>query len=123
MYNLQRCKIFFLFIIIINTYNRGKNNLNPSAVFIALFFYCFRSTIDNELIPTGDRKQVSDFQLINAQRLQNVLLIWLDPNIDEESVDYRHSIDQLRQVVNDVNIFIDVNQCIDFLTDICIENV
>jgi tetratricopeptide (TPR) repeat protein len=55
----------------------------------------------------------------NARMVQNFHLVWLDGSIDEMNNEDRHnSITQLRQVVNTVNIFIDVDECIDFVTDI-----
>jgi tetratricopeptide (TPR) repeat protein len=60
---------------------------------------------------------------INIQMMQNVLLIWLEYNIDENSIDYRNTIVQLRCTVNDIKTFTDRDQCIDFLTDIHNENV
>jgi tetratricopeptide (TPR) repeat protein len=51
--------------------------------------------------------------------VQNFHLVWLDGNIDEvNNDDCRKSIIQLRQVVNTVNTFIDVDECIDFINDI-----
>ena len=51
--------------------------------------------------------------------VQNFLLIWLDGSIDEvNNDDCRNSITKLRQVVNDVNTFTDMDECIDFITDI-----
>ncbi|CAF1545173.1 unnamed protein product [Adineta ricciae] len=56
--------------------------------------------------------------------LQNILLIWLNSNINaENSHDYRNTIDQLRCVVNNINVFNDVDQCVDFFTDVYSENV
>src|ERR1700728_2194047 len=52
---------------------------------------------------------------INAQMVQNVLLIWLDNKIDDNSADYRNTIMQLRRAVNTVNTFTDGDQCIQFL--------
>ncbi|CAF4216342.1 unnamed protein product, partial [Adineta steineri] len=49
------------------------------------------------------------------QRIQNVLLIWLDSNIDETNDDYQHTIAQLRQAVNDINTFTDGDQCLEFI--------
>jgi hypothetical protein len=60
---------------------------------------------------------------INMQMVQNVLLIWLDSNLDEDSADCRNTIAQLRCTVNTINTFTDPDQCIDFLTDIPNENV
>jgi hypothetical protein len=39
---------------------------------------------------------------INIQMVQNVLLIWLDNNIDDNSNDCRNTITQLRRVVNNI---------------------
>jgi tetratricopeptide (TPR) repeat protein len=51
--------------------------------------------------------------------VQNFHLVWLDGSIDKmNNDDYRNSITQLRHVVNTVNTFIDIDQCIDFITDI-----
>jgi tetratricopeptide (TPR) repeat protein len=51
--------------------------------------------------------------------VQNFHLVWLDGSIDEiNNDDCRNSITKLRQIVNTVNTFTDVNECIDFITDI-----
>src|SRR6202044_3794632 len=51
--------------------------------------------------------------------IQNFQLVWLDETIDEvNNDDCRNSITKLRQVVNTVNTFTDVDECIDFITDI-----
>jgi hypothetical protein len=50
--------------------------------------------------------------------VQNFHLVWLDGSIDEvNSDDCRNSISKLRQVVNTVNTFTDVDECIDFITN------
>jgi tetratricopeptide (TPR) repeat protein len=49
--------------------------------------------------------------------VQNFHLVWLDGNINETNDDCRNSITKLRQVVNTVNTFADVDECIDFITD------
>src|SRR5277367_4681440 len=55
----------------------------------------------------------------NARMVQNFHLVWLDGSIDEiNNEDCRKSIMKLRQVVNTVNTFTDVDECIDFITDI-----
>jgi tetratricopeptide (TPR) repeat protein len=51
--------------------------------------------------------------------IQNFHLVWLDGSIDEDNNDdCRNTIIKLRQVVNTVNTFIDVDECIDFINDI-----
>ena len=54
---------------------------------------------------------------INVQMVQNVLLIWLDGNVDENSSDCRNTITQLRRSMNNINIFTDSEECLQFLTD------
>jgi Tfp pilus assembly protein PilF len=49
--------------------------------------------------------------------VQNVLLIWLDNNIDDNSNDCRNTITQLRCAVNTINTFTDGEACIQFLED------
>ena len=56
---------------------------------------------------------------MNIQMVQNVLLIWLDGNIDEDSADCRNTITQLRRAVHtNINKYTDDEQCIDFLVSI-----
>src|ERR1700734_1947729 len=55
----------------------------------------------------------------HRRMVQNFLLIWLDGSIDEvNNHDCRNSIIKLRQVVNDVNTFTDIDECVDFITNI-----
>ena len=60
---------------------------------------------------------------IHVETVQNLLLIWLDNNINDNNADCRNTISQLRRVVNSINTFTDADQCVDFLTDIYSENV
>jgi hypothetical protein len=50
--------------------------------------------------------------------VQNVILIWLDSNIDNDNTDSQNTIIQLRHAVNDVNTFTDGDQCIQFINTI-----
>src|SRR5277367_388723 len=60
---------------------------------------------------------------MNIQMVQNVILIWLDNNINDNNDDCLYMIAQLRRVVDTVKTFNDVDQCVDFLTDIHHEKV
>jgi tetratricopeptide (TPR) repeat protein len=60
---------------------------------------------------------------INVEMVQNVLLIWLDQNIDDNSADCRNTITQLRRTVNTINTFTDGEQCIHFLENMDNEKV
>jgi hypothetical protein len=60
----------------------------------------------------------------HVRMMQNFLLVWLDGSIDEDNNDNcRNSITQLRQVVDTVDTFTAVDECIDFITDIKYEKV
>jgi tetratricopeptide (TPR) repeat protein len=65
-----------------------------------------------------ERSNVRPRRPLNARMVQNFHLVWLDGSIDEiNNDDCRNSIAKLRQVVNTVNTFTDVDECIDFITD------
>ena len=54
-------------------------------------------------------------RLLHARMVQNFHLVWLDGSIDESNDDFRSSLTKLREVVN---TFIDVDECIDFISSI-----
>ncbi|CAF1346237.1 unnamed protein product [Adineta steineri] len=70
-----------------------------------------QSTTNASAVPedSGGRRR------INIQQVQNVLLVWLDSNIDETNHDCQNTITKLRRVVNDTNIFTDDDQCLEFI--------
>ncbi|CAF1061233.1 unnamed protein product [Adineta steineri] len=57
-------------------------------------------------------------QHINIQNMQNVLLIWLDSNIDETNDDCQNTIKQLRRAIKDIKTFTDGDQCLEFVQTI-----
>ena len=50
-----------------------------------------------------------------TQIIQNVVLVWLDDNIDNSTAEYGDSFTQLRGVVNTVKTFTNVERCIRFI--------
>jgi tetratricopeptide (TPR) repeat protein len=73
--------------------------------------------------PAASSKGALVSERINVQMVQNVLLIWLDQNIDDNSADCRNTIKQLRRTVNTINTFTDGEQCIHFLENMGNEKV
>ena len=69
------------------------------------------------LQPKGPRKWDS----FNVQMTQNVLLIWLDANIDKTSNDCQNTISHFRDIVNNIDTFTDGEECIQFVQDIAHE--
>ncbi|CAF1504522.1 unnamed protein product [Adineta steineri] len=55
---------------------------------------------------------------MNMQRMQNLLFIWLDNNINDNNADCNNIIKQLKRVVNNVNIFTNGEECIEFIQTI-----
>ncbi|CAF1239805.1 unnamed protein product [Adineta steineri] len=64
--------------------------------------------------PSFPRDAVANRRM-NMQRMQNVLLIWLDNNINENNADCNNTIKQLKRVVNNVNTFTEGEECIEFI--------
>jgi tetratricopeptide (TPR) repeat protein len=55
----------------------------------------------------------------NRQRIvQNFLLVWVDASIDQSKKDCQNTLAQLRNIVNDVNICTEPEQCIQYLNNI-----
>ena len=48
----------------------------------------------------------------------NFFVVWLDENIDQSNEECQNNLTQLRSIVNDVSIFTQRDECIDFLTDV-----
>ncbi|CAF1058080.1 unnamed protein product [Adineta steineri] len=67
-----------------------------------------KSITNTSTVPKGRRR-------INTQQTQNVLLIWLDSNIDETNDGCQNTITKLRCIVNDINTFTDSDQCLEFI--------
>ena len=60
----------------------------------------------------------------NRRRIvQNYLLVWLDANVTTSNEDSQHTLQQLRSVVNEINLFIEPEECISFLEGIKLEKV
>ncbi|CAF1525091.1 unnamed protein product, partial [Rotaria sp. Silwood1] len=61
--------------------------------------------------------------VVPRRELQNSLLVWLDTDFDESKGDYKISTQHLRNILETVTTFTDIDECIDFLSDIENENV
>jgi hypothetical protein len=67
--------------------------------------------------PSALSNDTTLYQRIYIRMVQNVLLIWLDSNIDDNNDDCRNTVSQLRCVVNDVNPFTNGEECIEFINN------
>jgi tetratricopeptide (TPR) repeat protein len=60
----------------------------------------------------------SDNTRTRQRIVQNFLLIWLDTKLDQSKKECQNIVVQLRNVINEVIIFTERDECIDFLTDV-----
>lgn len=64
-----------------------------------------------------DNINTKQSQPTRSRIVENLFLIWLVSHGDESKKDFHDSISQLRWIVNTIEIFNDIDQCIDFLTE------
>ncbi|CAF1115420.1 unnamed protein product [Adineta steineri] len=69
-------------------------------------------------VTSGASTRATKNRRMNMQRMQNVLLIWLDSNINENNTDCSNTIKQLKRVVNNINTFTDGEECVEFIQTI-----
>ncbi|CAF0995543.1 unnamed protein product [Adineta steineri] len=69
--------------------------------------------------PPSENDKIPTFQTANIRIAQNFLIVWLDKIFNEvDHADCIDSITQLREIVNTVQIFSNIDQCIDFISSI-----
>lgn len=67
---------------------------------------------------------MTNYSPANVRMVENVLLIWLDNNIDEvNNTDCANTLIQLRWIVNNTHVFTDEEKCVDFIYKIKHEKV
>ena len=72
-------------------------------------------TAQAEQAPITSKNEIP-LRRANIKRVQNVLLIWFDNNMEDNSANYRNTMTQLHRVVNAVNMFTDGKQCIECIS-------
>ncbi len=73
---------------------------------------------------TSTHDTITTSSKYESQTIQNFRLVWLDSSIDEGNNDSsNNTITKLRQVVNTVEKFTDIEECIDFMNDIGYEKI
>ncbi|CAM6005317.1 unnamed protein product, partial [Sphagnum balticum] len=75
-------------------------------------------SVSGEQVSVRPKTTTENPSQINARRVQNVLLIWLDNESNNNSADCQNTISQLRQAVNDINRFNDGEECMQFIDNI-----
>jgi hypothetical protein len=55
--------------------------------------------------------------------IENFVVVWLDPQVDEFKDDYEKSITQLRRIVNSIKTYNDIDECLQFLRTIKDERI
>ncbi|UJR31055.1 hypothetical protein I4U23_018565 [Adineta vaga] len=75
---------------------------------------------------TNDEKKTSNFSRFHQypRVTQNFVLVWLDPNMGDSIDDeHRDILNQVRSIINSIEIFSDVNECVKFLHGIKREKI
>ena len=54
-------------------------------------------------------------QRFDPKMAQNILLIWLDSNIDQANTDCQHTLIHLKRVINTIHTFTNIDDCVQFL--------
>ncbi|CAF1081830.1 unnamed protein product [Adineta steineri] len=67
---------------------------------------------------SGVSMRATNIRRMNMQRMQNVLLIWLDSNINDNNAGCNNTIKQLKRVVNNINTFTNGKECVEFIQTI-----
>jgi tetratricopeptide (TPR) repeat protein len=81
------------------------------------------SSLSRSALTPSATVSAEKFRPTERRIIQNFRLVWLTPYIDKSSVDFCDCITSLRRVVNDTNIFTDVDECVNFLSEITDEKV
>jgi tetratricopeptide (TPR) repeat protein len=97
---------------------KSRKNIPTFDIKRSIFTYSTMSIMATKTKSKTPSSSTRPRRVPNARIVQNFHLVWLDGSIDETNNDCHNSITKLRQVVNTVNIFVDVDECIDFITDI-----
>jgi hypothetical protein len=58
-----------------------------------------------------------------ARIIENFVVVWLDPQVDEFKDDYEKSITQLRRIVNSIKTYNEIDKCLQFLRTIKDERI
>ncbi|CAF3546858.1 unnamed protein product, partial [Adineta steineri] len=72
----------------------------------------------NQNAATSKSTASSNIRQPRQRTAQNYLLVWVDANIDQANKDCQDTLNQLKNVVNDVNLCTEPNQCIQVLNKV-----
>jgi len=70
-----------------------------------------------------ERKQNVSKQSVEKRSIENILLVWLDANINESNKDFLYPLKKLREIVHTVNTYTNADKCIRFIKRIKDEKV
>lgn len=68
-------------------------------------------------------EEIVENQTSHVRLVQNVLLVWLDKNIEENTIGFQNILGQLQSVINTIRIFTDQEQCIQYINSLDNENI
>ena len=99
-------------------WKKEKNRKNgPSTSCINCYIDRPMTTMAASKQTTSSSSFMASSKSLDAPVIQNFHLVWLHTNIDQMNDQRFHSIMKLQEVINTINIFTDVDRCVDFITD------
>ena len=77
---------------------------------------------ENKARAIAEKSMLNDSRK-KLEQVQNMLLVWVDATIDQNTDDIQHTLQQIRSVVNDVHFCDNSNECLQFLHEVYSEKV
>lgn len=72
------------------------------------------STLMQRVLPDNTGARPSPHAVV-PRIIENCILIWLNSSLNESDLHYQNLITQLRQIINSINVFSDLDQCVAFV--------
>jgi tetratricopeptide (TPR) repeat protein len=72
---------------------------------------------------TMDKHASNQLQTTQSKAMESFIMVWLESNNNNSTEDRDELVMQLRHIISTIQIFTEINECVDFLTDVTDEKV
>lgn len=86
-----------------------------------LFIYSTETYTDKSVVSCGHDQQLVEYR--KRKNFEDFIIVWLDADNDLHAENNQNDLIQLRQLVNRLELFNDVDECVDYMTDVKHEKV